>query len=163
MIDKVDEIRVKVIPHEAQRYPTVGDWFLTPDNVSSNVTLDIRVSDMGDWRANMAVAVHEIVEALSCIADEVDPKALDEFDSAYEMVRQDVLEGTKTWTAAEDFLQKEFGGHDEITERSEPGDDLHSPYRHQHELGTQVEHILTEGLHLPWSLYESEIAELDAE
>ena len=172
---KIDDIRVKTISHKEHRYPTVGDWWITTDNVSGRTTLDIRVSDMGDWRGSIAVAVHEIVEAVCCIADGIDPKSLDRFDTAYEAIRAGAevagmhglltvseLEAARDAADGEEAIE-EFGGHDAITEDSEPGEDLHAPYRHQHALATQVEWIVSEGMHLPWKLYEQEIAELDAD
>lgn len=145
----IKQIQIKTIKHDEHRYPTVGDWWVEED------VLQIRVSDCGDWRASMAVAIHEAVEALCCIENEVEPESLDRFDTAYEMIRADQMP-----ELAEEQL-KEFGGHDEITDWSEPGEDLHAPYRHQHALATQVEWILTEGMHLPWKLYEEELASLD--
>lgn len=153
---RVDSINVRTIPHNQHRYPTTGDWWVQSDNLTGKTTLEIRVSESGDWRANIAVAIHEIVEAVVCIADGVEPEALDRFDSAYEMVRED----PKTWVDAEAALQREFGGHDEITPHTEPGEDLHAPYRHQHAIATQVEWIVTEAMHLPWKLYEEELSTL---
>ncbi len=43
----------------------------------------IYVSEMGDWRKEAAVAVHELVEMLLCRADGVDPREVDAFDMAY--------------------------------------------------------------------------------
>lgn len=153
----IDSITIKTIPHDKQRYPTTGDWWVESDNVTGKKSLQIRVSESGDWRANIAVGIHEAVEAVVCLADGVDPLSLDEFDTAYEAVREDA----KTFVDAEQFLRSRFGGHCEITDTSEPGDDLYAPYRHQHAVATQVEHIVTEAMHLPWKLYEDELAALD--
>lgn len=154
---KVDNIDARTIPHSEQRYPTVGDWWVNTDNLTGKTTLYVRASDTGDWRANQSIIIHEIVEAVACIENGVEPESLDRFDTAYEMVREDA----KTWVDAEAKLKKEFGGHCEITEDSEPGEDLHAPYRHQHAIATQVEWIVSEAMHLPWKVYEEEIAALD--
>ncbi len=76
------KITIETIPHDQQRYPTVGDWQWTgPDE------LVVRVSEMGDWRYNAAVAVHELVEVLLCKQDGVTEAAVDAFDTAYEATR----------------------------------------------------------------------------
>lgn len=74
-------ITIKVIPHEVQRYPTVGDWFYVGDD------LEIHVSKLSDWRHEMLIAVHELYEALLCEHDGVTQKQVDDFDKAYEANR----------------------------------------------------------------------------
>ena len=44
------KITIDTIPHNQQRYPTVGDWAF-----DSNGNLIIAVSDLGDWRYNALV------------------------------------------------------------------------------------------------------------
>ena len=48
---------MKVIPHSDQRYDTLGDYWIDEDG-----TWQFRVSDMGDWRYNFSVLLHEFVE-----------------------------------------------------------------------------------------------------
>lgn len=48
---------MQVIPHTEQRYDTLGDYWITEDG-----TWHFRVSDMGDWRYNFSVLLHEFVE-----------------------------------------------------------------------------------------------------
>ena len=50
-------MHIETIPHESQRYPTVGDYWLDESGVEQ-----IRVSEMMDWRYEVLVAVHEIIE-----------------------------------------------------------------------------------------------------
>ena len=50
-------ICMKVIPHSEQRYDTLGDYWEDPDG-----TWQFRVSDMGDWRYNFSVLLHEFIE-----------------------------------------------------------------------------------------------------
>lgn len=71
-------ITIETIPHSRQRYPTAGDWQI---DGSGNIT--IRVSDMGDWRYNAAVAVHELVEVLLCRNDDVTMEQVDRFDLGF--------------------------------------------------------------------------------
>jgi hypothetical protein len=67
-------LRVEVIPHDQQRYNTLGDWLV------EDKTLVIRVSASGDWRSDVLVAVHKIVEAVLCQNDGVTSAQVDEFD-----------------------------------------------------------------------------------
>lgn len=53
-------IIIDVIPHSAQRYGTLGDWLPSGDD------LLIRVSETGDARMNVLIALHELVEAELC-------------------------------------------------------------------------------------------------
>ena len=50
------KIIIETIPHDHQRYNTVGDWQFSPDG-----TLHVKVSEMDDWRHEALIAVHEVV------------------------------------------------------------------------------------------------------
>jgi hypothetical protein len=73
------DITIKTIPHADHRYPTCGDWWF--DDAGN---LEIRVSDMGDWKKELLVARHEVDEAVLCRAHGVDQKAVDAFDMSEE-------------------------------------------------------------------------------
>jgi hypothetical protein len=120
---------IKVIPHNQQRYPTVGDWWFEGKN------LYIRVSAMGNWRYEMCVAAHELVEVLLCKHEKISQRSVDEFDIAFEQARKD-------------------GNTDE------PGDDSRAPYRVQHGIATGVERILAALLGIDWNKYDAKINSL---
>ncbi|HXI49013.1 MAG TPA: hypothetical protein VNH39_10525 [Steroidobacteraceae bacterium] len=123
-------ITIEVIKHEDQRYPTVGDWLWPNEH-----NLLIRVSELGDWRKEAAVAVHELVEAILCKADGVAAAAVDAFDRAYEADRPPL-------------------------DDSEPGDDPTAPYHRQHCFATAVERMLIAALGMPWAEYEQAVEAL---
>ena len=124
------KIMIETIPHGEQRYPTCGDWqWLTDDE------LIIRVSEMGDWRYNAAVAVHELVEVLLCKQDGVTEAAVDAFDMAYEARRP---EG----------------------DLSEPGDDPACPCARQHCFATGIERMLIAAFGVSWPSYEAAVKAL---
>ena len=54
-------IHVEIIPHDRQRYSTSGDWFFDEWG-----DLQIKVDDVGHWKSETMVAIHEIIEALLC-------------------------------------------------------------------------------------------------
>ncbi|SRR6266568_3823188 len=73
-------ITVEVIPHNQQRYDTVGDWQFTPNN-----DLKIFISDTARYYGYL-IAIHEMVEAILClhsgiIGDTVDKWDLDHINS----------------------------------------------------------------------------------
>jgi len=69
------QIIIQTIPHNKQRYPTVGDWWWDDRN-----TLQIRVSRMSNWKNEAAVTIHELTEALWCKAAGIDEDAVTNFD-----------------------------------------------------------------------------------
>jgi hypothetical protein len=71
-------ITIKTIPHDQQRYETAGDWWF--DDAGD---LEIRVSEMGDWREEALVAFHELAEVLLCKQRGITAEQVDAFDKAY--------------------------------------------------------------------------------
>lgn len=126
---RLKKVDIQIIPHSEHRYPTCGDWFKRGD------TLHIRVSKMSDWRYEMLVVVHELVEVLICWHDGVKEKDVDAFDIAFEKKRKP-------------------GNNDE------PGDDKRAPYKVQHCIATGVERILAACLGVTWNDYAEEIEAL---
>ena len=74
MTPTINNVKIRVIPHNKQRYDTVGDWQIKKGR------LVISISSMGDWRYEMLVAVHELVEALICNKRGITGEAVDEYD-----------------------------------------------------------------------------------
>lgn len=130
-LEAVKTVTIKTIPHDKHRYPTVGDWLWNPETGE----LVVLVSKTDDWREAMAVGVHEVVEALCCVQDGVNPLRVDSFDIDYEEHRKP--------------------GDD-----SEPGDDPIAPYYSQHQTATNMEHILATALGLHWDSYNENLGDL---
>ena len=123
-------ITIETIRHEDQRYATTGDWLWPNEH-----NLLIRVSEMGDWRAEAAVAVHELVEALLCKGADIKQEELDTFDMAFEAAREP--------------------GNDD-----EPGDNPGAPYHRQHCFATAVERMLIAALGVSWAEYVAAVEAL---
>lgn len=126
-------IKIITIPHENQRYPTVGDW-----TFDEGGNLTIQVSKMGDWRHEILVAIHELVEATLCDHAGIDQKAVDAFDIEFEKQREKSL----------------------VLSNAEPGDDSSAPYYHQHFIATTIERILAQAFGVNWNEYEKELNSL---
>jgi hypothetical protein len=124
------KIVIETIDHKDQRYTTVGDWFYDPDG-----TLHIKVSKLSEKKREWLIAVHELVEVLTCQLDGVSQERVDKFDKWFEENRPE--------------------GNDE-----EPGDDVDAPYRRQHCLATGIERILAERWDVRWKDYEDELENL---
>lgn len=138
-------IIIETIPHDQQRYTTVGDWFYTeewdrpkgtemgPSKLWIKVgVLNIRVSQLSDWRREMLVAIHELVEVTLCKDRGISQEDVDNFDQGFEESR-----------ASDDF--------------SEPGDQPDAPYVKQHCIATGIERLLAAELGVNWTEYEKEL------
>ena len=123
-------VKIEIIPHSEQRYPTVGDWFFDGEG-----NLTIKISALNDWRKEMLIALHELVEVLKCKHDGVTQEQVDRFDIVFEKARQD--------------------GNDD-----EPGDDPKAPYVKQHCLATGIERVMAAELGVSWKEYEEILNEL---
>ena len=124
------KITIETIPHKNQRYETAGDWIF-----DSSGDLTIRVSDLGDWRFNALIGLHELVEVLQCKHDGVTQEAVDAFDIAFEKNRAPDNE-------------------------DEPGDDPKAPYQRQHNLATGIERIMAASMGVKWEEYDGAIQAL---
>jgi hypothetical protein len=142
------KIIIETIPHEKQRYPTVGDWYYAPfsaQEITYQDFLRIKVSDLGDWRREALVAVHELIEFLICKHEGVTAQQVDEFDMAFEKARDEKLAAARTQAEKELLLI------------DEAGDAPACPYGRQHSAATGVERILAAYLTVGWSAYEKQI------
>jgi hypothetical protein len=75
-------VLIITVPHETQRYPTVGDYNET------DMALTVRVSQMDDWRSEFCVALHELVEQALTKKRGIKEADIDAFDRAFEDARQ---------------------------------------------------------------------------
>ena len=123
------KINIETITHEKQLYSTVGDWWW------DGKTLEIRVSELSDWRFEALVAVHELIEVLLCKHRKIAQESVDRFDRQYETRRQE-------------------------NDDSEPGDAPDSPYKREHCCATGVERLLAAELEVSWKEYEDELYSL---
>lgn len=123
-------VNIETIPHELQRYPTVGDYWQEGD------IEQVRISAMRDWRFEVLVTIHELVEMALTRKRGISEAAITEFDVGFEADR---LEGLRT---------------------GEPGDDPKAPYRREHIFATNLERLLAAELDVDWPEYESYVDSL---
>ena len=122
------KIVIETIPHERHRYPTVGDYWIDPDN-----TLQIRVSSLGNELQEVAVAIHELIEVMLCRQRGIDLQSIDEFDMEYERSR-----------TPED-------------QTSEPGDAIDAPYRLEHRFAENIERQFIHEAGIDWDEYNEKV------
>jgi hypothetical protein len=124
-------IHILTKPHSDQRYDTCGDWLFDKQDGS----LIIYVSNLGDWKQELCVAVHELIEAMLCKDLGITDELVTEFD--------------------EDFESKRVEGNTD-----EPGDSPDAPYKAQHFFATSLERLLAAELGVDWKEYEEAINNL---
>lgn len=126
------KITVKVIPHRKHRkiggirYETVGDW-----KFDKKGDLTVWVSEMFEEKYEALVAVHEILEALLCLASGVSEESVSGFD----------MECQKRGI-------------------SDPGAEEDSPYYDQHRFAESVEFLLARELGVDWREYMRHLDDL---
>jgi hypothetical protein len=118
-------MQIETIPHHEQRYPTVGDYWCDEQGVEQ-----IRVSQMVDWRYEVLVAVHEIVEMALTRQRGISEEHITEFDKEFEN-------------------NKERGA---VT--GEAGDNVNAPYRKEHFFATNLERLFAAELNVDWFEYD---------
>jgi hypothetical protein len=122
------KINIETIPHGEQRYPTVGDYWDDEAGV-----VQVRVSDMKDWRYEALVAVHELVEMFLTKHRDIAEPCISEFDIKFEQSREQAL----------------------LT--GEPGDHPNAPYRREHFFATNLERLLSAELGVDWFEYDRDV------
>lgn len=124
-------IDIKVIPHNQQRYETVGDWYFNSDNNR----LTIRVSAMRNKKYEFLIALHEQIEAMLCIERGICEKEITLFDMTFEANRKD-------------------------NNTDEPGDDPKAPYKKEHFFATSLERLMAAELGVDWRKYDEAVNSL---
>lgn len=126
-------ITIKTIPHNDQAYETPGNW-----RFDQYGDLLVEVSDMGNWKYQFLVALHEMVEVALCKERNIPQAVVDDFDVNYEKERAE-------------------GKH---RPEDEPGDDPAAPYRKEHFFATNIERLMAGELGVDWEDYDRAVMSL---
>jgi hypothetical protein len=121
---------IKTVPHERQRYETVGDYW-----TSANGRIHVRISDMENWRYEALVAIHELVEKVITNHQGIKEADIDAFDKMFEASR-------------------------EPGNFNEPGNDPRAPYQRAHIVATLVEQLLAPEIGVNWDEYNTRVETL---
>src|SRR6266566_6501435 len=123
-------IQYKSIPHNEQRYETVGDFFTDENGVEQ-----FRVSELPEQVYEHLVLIHELVERILCHHWQITNESIDRFDMEFEKRREE-------------------GNEDE------PGDNPMAPYFHAHQIATVVERLIAAELGIGWKTYNDAVCKL---
>ena len=123
-------IRIETIEHNEQRYETCGDWMFDEKG-----DLLIRVSSMKNWKYELLIALHELVEVVLCKDRGITDDVVCAFDKAFEEKRA-------------------LGNVDE------PGDDSLAPYKKEHFFATNIERLMSEEISVDWKEYDTTVNSL---
>jgi hypothetical protein len=118
-------VRIHSVPQHLIRSNQVGDWWYNENDIAVHV-LETMSPD-----SQLAVAIHELIEAWECRRHGITDKDVTAFDDQYEAERK---EGKHR--------------HDD-----EPGDDPRSPYRREHAAATHVERAVCAAVNLTWTTH----------
>lgn len=124
------QVIAQVIPHKWQEYETVGNW-----KILGSGLIALLISDMGDFRYNILVLVHELIETILCKHRGIKEFDVTDFDIKFEERRKLGLE----------------------TDEAEPGDDKKAPYYKEHQFATKIERMLAKQLGVSWKQYDQAV------
>jgi len=116
------------------RCQQAGDWTYTKHHI------EVKSVRLSDWRYELLVQVHELVEAALCKHRGITDETVTEFDAQFEKER---AEGMHTPT-------------------EEDGDDARAPYACEHAFASGIERLLAVELGVNWKSYEKEVESLFA-
>jgi hypothetical protein len=153
------------IPHDAQKYDTVGDWHFSGAGVAAST--HVTVSTLSTREHEILVAVHELIEAELCRKAGITPEQVTAFDEAFEKIRQEEIarrERLLGQAMSRPHTRAEIAGHQAYLRdwrEREPGDDPGAPYHAQHLFATKIEKQLANALGVDWKAYEAELSALE--
>lgn len=116
-------ILIQTIPHNQHRYPTVGDY--TDDDLGGQTIL---VSDCSNWKYELLVAFHELIEQNLLKARNISEESVRNFDVLFEAGNPNTGE--------------------------EPGEQPDAPYYNEHMFAEKLERIYAKELGVDWDEYE---------
>lgn len=119
-------------PFTELRNQQVGDWTYGENEIA------VKSAEMSDWRYDLLVQVHELVEAALCKHLGITDEDVTSFDALFEQ-------------------ERELGMH---KPEDEDGDDPRAPYRAPHFFASNIERLLAAELEVDWKKYEEEIYSL---
>lgn len=129
-------LTAKTIAHSSQRYDTCGDYFYKVNKKNKVISIEFRISNLGNWKYEALIFLHEFIEFILIVNASIPLEVIDAFDKQFENFRKP-------------------------GDNSEPGNSLECPYRKQHRFATKVERMTALLLGVRWEEYEKAISLLD--
>jgi hypothetical protein len=131
----MNKIFILWVDKEYQKFNTTGYWETrhpkTWENGETDNDIAIAVNRLPDWRYQISVTFHELIELCWCKLHGVTTKECDDFDEIYE----------------------ELYRSGKIPQTKDPGDDKKCPYYRGHQWGKLFERIVCFILKVKWKEY----------
>ena len=124
------KITIEIIPHDQQRYDTVGDWIFVGDELIIKVSEFKEKEKALNESYTLLIGIHELIEAVLCRSSFITQEMVDYWDMSH----------------------LDFDG--------EPGEIVGCPYYRQHLIATIIEHMIADELGINWEDYEEAIENL---
>lgn len=133
VIRRPRRIFIKEIPHESNKWATLGDWWFGDEqrNINQDGDLYITISQMPMWKYFWPILAHEIIEIAWCLTHGVTSQECEDYDAMWE-----------------DELNRGLHKPEE-----EAGFDKRSPYRGGHIWGARFERLVCWILGINWKKY----------
>lgn len=157
-------ILIRFIPHKEQAYDTVGDYgesltLLKGEKRRRRFTW-FAISKMKDWRYELLVVVHELVEWGLVKHAGIKISDIDAFDRDFEKFRTECLTALESDLKAKLISKKGAKETLETLISMEPGNEETAPYYTQHKIATDIEKTLATALDVYWPDYEKAVQSL---
>lgn len=133
------KLNIETIPHNDQRYETVGDYWVDDDG-----TIQIRVSEMENPDHEFLVALHETVEQMV-------------YGYKNRQMRYTAID------IADDFDMRYENCRPAWDETSEPGYEDVAPYYREHMIASAIEHLVAMELGVNYNVYGRVVSSLTQE
>jgi hypothetical protein len=117
-------------PAAQMRYNTAGDWEVHEEK--KHIHFSVTTAETGNWRYDALLQVHELIEAILCINNNVQEEDVSKFD-----------------------MSRTPDGPD-----GDCGDDPLAPYSKEHCFATAVERMLCAAMGVEWDDYSSRVEEV---
>lgn len=127
------KIIIQSVPPHLIRSNQSGDWSYTEDSILALVDEGLPPE------SQVAIGIHEVIEAWRCREREITDREVCAFDDQYEAERKE-------------------GKHNP---NDEPGDDPAAPYRGQHMDATHAERAVCHALGITWQEHERAVQQLE--
>lgn len=149
------KIEAKSIPHNQQRYPTLGDYWEEPGAVQ------FRISTMEHPEYEVMVLIHELIEYYLIKKAGISVAAIDKFDKEMENDRENShFVGVPYIHRREGNIIEKCRDAKGNVNADEPGICPEAPYHKQHMFATKVEKMLCRAFDLNWKKYNDYISKL---
>jgi hypothetical protein len=130
-------IVIKTIPHSAQRYETVGDYYTAPLGEGGTPVRQFRISEMQNPDYEFLLAMHELIESHLVQKRGIPDAVIDDFDIAFEAER------------VKGYFQDE-----------EPGDHPQAPYHREHQFASMIDRLVANELGVDYAAFNQAVMAL---